>query len=101
MITNVKDVEKIKTSYTAGRGVIWCSYLENYLIVLQKVNYRLAIWYSNCTSKEVHIKHVYGELPGSLVVKIWCFHLCALGLETEIPHQAAVHHSQKKRKEKK
>lgn len=38
------------------------------------------------------------------MVRIDCFHCCGPGstpgLETEIPHQAALHHGKKKRKEK-
>ena len=45
-----------------------------------------------------------GEFPGGLVVRIQHFHHCSLSsipdLGTEIPYQAAAHHSRKKKKTK-
>ena len=45
------------------------------------------------------LKCVYGEFPGGVVVRIWCFHHCSLGsipgLGSEIPYQV-LHSAAKK-----
>ena len=52
-----------------------------------------------------HIQPTAQEFPSTVVVRTQSFHCCCLGsipgLVTEIPHQASICHSKKKKKEKK
>lgn len=56
--------------------------------------------YPNQTAEALGVSWWSGGLVG---VRTWCFHHCGMGLETEIPHDAAACRTQKKkrRKEKK